>query len=273
MRTTVLELLIWTYRDELPKRDQQGFGDGWEMVARHAETGGLDVDPMPRSPAALGAPHPDAETVASAVKRLGEATMRPDGADGVTAGYEAAEVLLGAMGAQVPAEAMARLATRRMQMASLVQSLALGVLRPPRREAWACEAVRGSDGKVVELDAGVKKETVRLAGKTMRLRQRIDWRCPLVWSPLPATVFEERLRWHLVVDALERLEADLARCGELVLWQVNGLGVAVEPWRGDVHRAVVRVLPDIGACPPDVRHVRQGRPRGRPPKRALEMRV
>jgi hypothetical protein len=81
MRTTMIELLIWTYRDELPKRDRLGYGDAWGPVEARGKSGGYDVEPMPRLPAVVGAPHPDAELVDRRVKAMERFLFIPPGAE------------------------------------------------------------------------------------------------------------------------------------------------------------------------------------------------
>lgn len=270
-KTTMLEMLTWAYRDELPKRDVQGFGDGWAPVERAGETGGYDSPPPVQAPVALGAPHPDAEWLAAQVLKLPVIDVVETDAAGVTAALEAAAILLGPMARLIDPADIARLASRRVALPVAVQSLALGVVRPPPREHWRAEPMRNRDGYVIVINERWHKQTIRIGGRTARLNVMVSGETPLRWAPDLIGVFEERMRWCLLVDALEQLERSCSiavQSGALQLWSISGAGVAVEPWRGDVHRALVgQLLPDLRplAPSPEVPKPKAfGRPRKRP---------
>ena len=274
-KTTMLELLTWAYRDELPKRDVQGYGGGWGAVERAGDGGGYDSPPPVRAPVALGAPHPDAEWLSRQVQALPVLDVVEGDAAGLSAALEAAEILLGPMSRLLDRETMRHMATRKVSLPVSVQSLALGIVRPPSCEAWRAEPLRNKDGYVVVLNERWTKQSIRIGGRTARLNVMTSGECPVRWSPDLIGVFEERMRWCLLVDALELLERasiNASRSGELLLWHVQGTGIAVEPWRGDVHRALKgRLLPDL-AGPQQVAMTVDAKPapqRGRPKKVAL----
>jgi hypothetical protein len=249
MRTTMIELLTWTYRDELPKRDRLGYGDAWGAVEAYGDGGGYDVEPMPRLPAIVGAPHPDAETVAAAVSGLGAVGMLDASPEGLCAAREAAELLLGPIGRLLTEAELRALAGRSVHLPAALQSLALGVVRAPKREAWTPEAIRDGEGKVVQLGVEWRTVRVRIDGRTVFKRLMVCGWSPVRWAPQPSAVFEERLRWHVLLDAMEGLQQALA--SRLVLWRPDGLGLPLEPWRGDVDRRLAgRLLPDLAPSAP-----------------------
>jgi hypothetical protein len=239
LKTTVLDLLTWAYRDELIKRDVQGYGEGWAGIEAYGDRGGFDAPPPVRAPAALGAPHADALVVDSVLKALPPVRL----ADDLDAARSMAAMLLGPVAGLVSDERLLALARRAHDPRPLLQSLALGVIKPPAREHWSVEPMRDGRGQIVETGIIWRKETVRLGGRTARLRVLVSGFSPVRWLPEPVGVLEERLRWCVIVDGLEQMEAGLKR--DLVLWRVTGLGVAVAPWRGDVRPVTGVVLPDL----------------------------
>jgi hypothetical protein len=265
MKTSVVELLTWACRDELIKRDMQGYGEGWAGIEAYGDRGGFDAPPPVRAPAALGAPHPDALVVDRVLKALPPVRL----ADDLDAARKMAALLLGPVAGLVPDERLLALARRAHDPRPLLQSLALGVIKPPAREHWSVEPLRDSRGQIVETGIVWRKETVRLGGRTARLRVLVSGATPVRWLPEPLGVLEERLRWCVIVDGLEQLMAGLGR--ELVLWQVTGLGVAVAPWRGDLRPVTGVVLPDLAGPAPVERDWRKGarKAANRPSKRAV----
>jgi hypothetical protein len=254
-KATMLEVLTWVYRDELPKQAVQGFGESWARVERAGESGGYDCQAAPRAPVALGAPHPDAEWLAEMVYALPVVDMMGADAAGVQEGLAAAQVLLGPMAGFLTAGDMAKLVKHRISLPAAIQSLALGVLKPPVREVWCCEAVRDIKGHVVQADVRYHKQSVRLSGKTVRVNMMISGYCPVLWSPDVLSVFEERMRWCVLVNALEGLVRAVQAVDRLDLWVLQGIGVAVEPWRGDVHRRFKgQLLQDLTRVEPVVAH-------------------
>jgi hypothetical protein len=251
MKTSVVELLTWACRDELIKRDVQGYGEGWAGIEAYGDRGGFDAPPPVRAPAALGAPHPDALVVDRVLKALPPVRL----ADDLDAARKMAALLLGPVAGLVTGEQyrgqerkvaedrLMALARRAHDPRPLLQSLALGVIKPPAREHWSVEPLRDGRGRIVETGIVWRKETVRLGGRTARLQVMVSGATPVRWLPEPLGVLEERLRWCVIVDGLEQLMAGLGR--ELVLWQVTGLGVAVAPWRGDLRPVTGVVLPDL----------------------------
>jgi hypothetical protein len=251
MKTSVVELLTWACRDELIKRDVQGYGEGWAGIEAYGDRGGFDAPPPVRAPAALGAPHADALVVDRVLKALPPVRL----ADDLDAARKMAALLLGPVAGLVTGEQyrgqerrvaedrLMTLARRAHDPRPLLQSLALGVIKPPAREHWSVEPLRDGRGQIVETGIVWRRETVRLGGRTARPRVMVSGSTPLRWLPEPLGVLEERLRWCVIVDGLEQLMAGLGR--ELVLWQVTGLGVAVAPWRGDLRPVTGVVLPDL----------------------------
>jgi hypothetical protein len=246
MKGTMLELLTWAYRDELPKRDVQGFGDGWGAVEAAGERGGWDAPPTARLPTILGAPHADAELVDRRVKAMAPFRFLRQGVDPIEERRGLARHFLGPMAWAVE-DARLALLTRPLDLRPFVQSLALGALQAPAREAWAPERILADEatGRVLQVGVEWRTTRVKVGGVSTFLKEGVAGLCPIRWTPDPAGTLFERLRWAGLCQALEAVMGEL---GGLILWRIDGLGLPLEPWRGDVHRRLVGVLlPDLGA--------------------------
>lgn len=239
-RATMLEILTWAYRDELPKRDVQGYGESWVPGKGPRYDGPAPV----RLPVALGAPHPDAELVDARVKALPVFLFLRDGRDVAQETAALALHLLGHVAGVIDMTAARLAVARGLDLRPYVQSLALGVIKPPRRETWSVEPLRMRGGAVALEDVQWRTERVRIAGKSAFTRVMVSGRSQVRYVPDPLAVFLDRLRWAALAQVVDDLAVGLA--GALLLWRIQGSGLAVEPWRGDVNRVLAgRLLPNV----------------------------
>lgn len=77
-KTEIERLLVWAYRDELPKRDATSSAEGiWDLIAGYGARGGVDIGGHGSAQryAQLGVPHPDALEVERAVANLPDAVI------------------------------------------------------------------------------------------------------------------------------------------------------------------------------------------------------
>ncbi len=186
-RITVMELLTWTYRDELVKHGGLGYAEPGALLEA-VGLAGVAAFTM-RGPVTLGAPHPDAWTVHRAVQAIGPiAALAGDGAEARAGLLQILRVCLGPMAAAAKhaadwLERAERIARRAEPAGPLLTSVALKLVKPPQAECWACEPQRNANGYVIVEGVRMARESIRVQGRRMQRSTMLAGWCPLRWTP------------------------------------------------------------------------------------------
>lgn len=193
-------LLQWAFRDELPKQRVEGAW-GYEVSPMFNLVAlGTCVDSFSREPgfpAALGTCHPDAETIARAVERLGDVAVDWPGSRPHILGHLAALV----------AETDVLLSALVVARPGLVGMHAKMGTRPRLLDRPRPEPIVGNNGKPVVQYLDDKGRLVE--GRTRARHYGKAARCPLQYWPIPREVAFARIEYLIWREALCELACAL----------------------------------------------------------------
>ncbi len=225
IKVDVERLLAWAFREELPKgyRDSMGTGIGSSSsvspMFRLAGLGTTIDESMrePGFPEALGAPHPDAFMIESAVNNLPDVGMD---------WRNSRESIMGHLAPYAPLDHPA-LVNLNFELAGLVATHA----RMGSRPIWdlgpvSLHRVTGKNGKPV---VQFLEDGKLVNGLTAGRRYGEGARCPLELDPLGPEIAFARGEYAAWRSGLERVRDSLLRFG-LHGHIVTGPIAAAEPW-------------------------------------------